>query len=389
MKDTAAAGNEAQNAMDDAIFDKKRLSDGDRLQALDRTGIMDAPPPTSHQRAARLAGRLLKVPVCLVSFVDDKRQYFSAQTGLDAPLSETRMTPLSHSLCQHVVTSEETLVVDDTRKNPMVCGNGAVQDMNVIAYLGAPIRSPEGYVLGSFCAIDTKPRKWSEDDIAHMRDFAAMIESDLRLRETLEERDIVLQEMNHRVKNLFTIVNSILRMERRAHDTAEELAESVGNRLKALSDAQQMIVPVIHARQSEGATTTLDALTRKLLSPHGGDHDTRILIRGDHVPVGPKAAVYLALALHELATNAAKYGGLSQDGGKLLVEWSRSEGDVVVMTWEETGLAWDRQSPKRSGFGSRLLSIAVEGQLAGEIETEIATDRFTRTLRMPAARLQH
>ncbi len=389
MKDTPDAGFEVQDTMDSTFSGDSRLKDRERLQALERTGIMDAAPPSSHMRAARLAGRLLKVPVSLVSFVDDTRQYFSAQTGLDSPLSETRTTPLSHSLCQHVVTAEDALVVEDARENPLVCSNGAVTDMNVIAYLGVPIRSPDGYVLGSFCAIDKKPRKWTEDDVSHMRDFAAMIESDLRLRETLEERDIVLQEMNHRIKNLFTIINSILRMERRSHDTAEALAESVGNRLKALADAQQMIVPVIHARQSEGATTTLDALTRKLLSPHGSAHDTRIVIRGDHVPVGPKAAVYLALALHELATNAAKYGGLSQDGGNLSITWSRSDDNTVVMIWEETGLTWEREKPTRSGFGSRLLSIAVEGQLAGQIETEVSVERFVRTLRMPASRLQY
>lgn len=374
--------------MDKTTFENNKLYDPERLQALERSGVMGGEPPSSHQRAVRLAARLLDVPVSLVSFVDGSRQYFSGQTGLDAPLSETRTTPLSHSLCQHVVSSEEPLIVPDARDNPLVCNNGAVRDMNVAAYLGVPIRSPEGHVLGSFCAIDMQPRDWSDDDLAHMRDFAAIIESDLRLRETLEERDIVLQEMHHRVKNLFTIINSILRMERRAHDSAEALAESFGERLRALADTQEMIVPVIRARQSEGVTTTMDVLLNKLLAPHGGPQHEQITIRGDHVPVGPKAAVYLALALHELATNAAKYGGLSRDEGVVSVQWRIEDDDQVVLHWEETGLSWETDPPERTGFGSRLLAIAVEGQLAGEIETRVSADRFSRILRMPMSRLQ-
>ncbi|GGF80332.1 Two-component sensor histidine kinase, contains HisKA and HATPase domains [Mameliella alba] len=383
MKDTPEFRTEVQE-----VTHQDRLRDPERLQALERTGLMDSPAPGAHQRAARIAARLMDVPVSLVSFVDDERQFFSAQTGITGEAAEQRGTPLSHSFCQYVVSSEEPLVVPDAEADSLVCDNSAVQDLNVRAYLGVPIRSPDGHVLGSFCVIDDKPRDWTSDDIAKMRDIADMIESDLRLRETLEERDIVMQEMTHRVKNLFTVINSILRMERNAHETADELAESVGARLKALSDAHEMIVPVVNVRRSEGATTTLDALTHKLLAPHGSEHETRITIQGEHVPVGPKAAVYLTLALHELATNAAKYGGLSTDGGQLAVKWNRTDSDDVAISWEETGLSWDTEARPRSGFGSRLLSIAVEGQLAGEMATQIEAGMFRRRLQIPLTSLQ-
>ncbi|WP_417210681.1 HWE histidine kinase domain-containing protein [Antarctobacter sp.] len=366
----------------------RRLKDIERLQALARSGLMDGPGPGAHQRAARLAARLLDVPVSLVTFVDDVRQYFSAHVGLEGDVACESGTALSHSMCQFVVKTHEPLIVTDARQDARVSDNGAVRDMGVVAYLGVPIRSPDGHVLGSFCVIDRKPRDWHDDDVAHMVDLAAMIESDLRLRETLEERDIILQEMSHRVKNLFTIINSMLRMERSAHDSSEALAESMGARLKALSDAHEMIVPVVNARRSTGATTTLDALTRKLLAPHGAKNGTRITISGEHVPIGAKAAVYLTLALHELATNAAKYGGLSTDGGRLSISWHLTEDDTVEVCWEETGVDWDTDATPRTGFGARLLSIAVESQLAGEIKTRIDAGRFQRKLCIPLQRLQ-
>ncbi|WP_089278002.1 GAF domain-containing protein [Antarctobacter heliothermus] len=383
MKDSPTIGLKGDARMDDG-----RLGDAERLKALARTGLMDGPGPGAHQRAARIAARLLDVPVSLVSFVDDTRQYFSAHVGLEGDVARESGSGLSHSLCQYVVKSQEPLIVTDARHDPRVCENGAVRDLGVVAYLGVPIRSPDGHVLGSFCVIDRKPRNWSEDDVEHMLDMAAMIESDIRLRETLEERDIILQEMSHRVRNLFTIINSMLRMERRTHDTADELAESMGARLKALSDAHEMIVPVVNARRTTGATTTLDALTRKLLAPHGAESETRISISGEHVPIGAKAAVYLTLALHELATNAAKYGGLSADGGRLAITWRQTDDDMVEINWEETGIDWKANAEPRTGFGARLLSIAVEGQLAGEIKTQIDSGRFQRKLHIPLQRLQ-
>ena len=382
MKQTREASDEVRETMGN-----ERLTDPERLRALDRMSIMDSPQTSAHQRAARLGARLLAVPVSLVSFVDASRQFFSAQTGLTGEPAEKRQTALSHSFCQHVVKNAEPLIVRDARKDPLLCDNAAVRDLNVVAYLGVPIRSPDGHVLGSFCAIDRVPRDWTEDDLAVMQDVAEIVESDLRLRETLEERDIVLQEMRHRVKNLFTIINSIMRMERTAHDTADALADSLGARFKALSDAHEMIVPVIHAGRSEGATTTLDALLRKLLAPHGNLRDSRISMDGDEVPVGAKAAVYLTLALHELATNSAKYGGLSSDDGRLSVHWHTTDEDQVEICWEETGQRWDTDASPLSGFGSRLLLIAIEGQLAGRIDTRIEPDRFVRTLHLPLARL--
>lgn len=383
MKDNSESATEGYT-----VIDSDRLNEPQRLEALRRMGLMDGLPADAQERAVRLASRLLDVPVSLVSFVDDQRQSFAAQTGLTGAAAKERGTPLSHSICQHVVRSEAPLVVPDARKDPLLRDNGAVRELEVIAYLGVPIRSPEGHVLGSFCAIDSQPRDWKPEDVAHLRDIAEMIESDLRLRDALEERDIVVQEMTHRVKNLFTIVNSILRMERSAHDSAAGLAASLGARLKALSDAHEMIVPLVNAHHSHGTTTTLDALTHKLLAPYDTVDEARVTIGGAAVEIGPKAAVYLTLALHELATNAAKYGGLAVDGGVLNVSWEESGEDTLILHWEERGLApADRPDPA-PGFGSRLLSVAIEGQLAGRMETEIAEGRFLRRLHIPLARLR-
>lgn len=96
------------------------------------------------------------------------------------PWSVSRQTPLTHSFCQHVVVSEGPLRVEDARRDPRVCTSAAIGDLNVIAYLGTPIRAASGHILGSLCAIDTSPREWTADDETTLADVAVLVEEQIR-----------------------------------------------------------------------------------------------------------------------------------------------------------------------------------------------------------------
>ncbi|TFF17227.1 GAF domain-containing protein [Jiella endophytica] len=161
------------------------LSDQDRLQALQRSGLMDSAPEEVFDRTVSLASRLLKAPVSLLSLVDTERQFFKAQTGLAGSAAEARETPLSHSFCQHVVQQNAPLRVSDARTDPRVKDNLAIRDLNVVAYLGVPVRAPGGEVLGSLCAIMPEPREWTDDDLTNLTDIALLVESEIALRESL------------------------------------------------------------------------------------------------------------------------------------------------------------------------------------------------------------
>ncbi|MBV2358405.1 GAF domain-containing protein [Thalassococcus sp. CAU 1522] len=352
-----------------------------RLAALDQAEVMDAEADPDFDRAVRLAGRLLGVPVSLVSFVDAHRQFFGAQQGLSGWACDNRGTPLSHSFCQHVVARSEPLIVEDARKHPLVRENKAVSDLSVIAYLGVPIRGPDGEVLGSFCAIDHKPRAWTAEDVAAMQDICASLETTLRLRDAIAESELIVQELNHRVKNLFTLTNGILRMERAAHDSAEALATSVSGRIQALAEAHALLVPVAHAATRDGAATTLGDLLGRLIQPHLMANRDRVALSGDPVELGPRSAVYAALAFHELVTNAAKYGALSEPEGHLRVQW-RIADDAVRIAWDETVQKTSSAPPAKGGFGSRLLEISLERQLRGTIENTVSPGRFSYTINL-------
>src|SRR3954447_8423371 len=116
-----------------------------RLAALTAEGLLDGGPEPIFDRFARVASHAAHTPVALVSLVTEDRQYFAGMWGVVQPWADARETPLSHSFCQHVVANEAPLVVSDARKDPILCSNLAIVDLDVVAYAGYPIVTPEGH----------------------------------------------------------------------------------------------------------------------------------------------------------------------------------------------------------------------------------------------------
>lgn len=162
-------------------MDLSPLVNPKRLRVLQETSLMDSLPEPVFDRFVRLASRITDAPTALVSLVDERRQFFKAQTGLPEPWASRRETPLTHSFCKFVVATGEPLVVESAREHPWVKDNLAIEDIGVEAYLGAPI-TLEGEALGSLCVIDATPRKWSEEDQQAMRDLADAVSTELKLR---------------------------------------------------------------------------------------------------------------------------------------------------------------------------------------------------------------
>ena len=173
-----------------------RLDDPNRLNRIDQIGFGDGAHGTSESldRLTRLASRLLGAPVSLVSIVREDRQVFASQAGLSEPWATRGETPLTHSFCQHAVTSGEPLVIADARGEALVRENLAVPDLGVVAYAGVPLEVG-GECVGSFCAIDSSPRAWSSEDLALLGDLAAAATTELELRWAVADRQAAYERM--------------------------------------------------------------------------------------------------------------------------------------------------------------------------------------------------
>jgi serine phosphatase RsbU (regulator of sigma subunit) len=157
------------------------LSSPARLEALRKAGLSSG-TDEGMERFARLVAGRLRVPVALVSLVEANRQVFPGLVGLAEPWATRRQTPLSHSLCQHVVATGHPLVLADARSDDRTCTSLAIGDLGVVAYAGMPLTDSDGHVLGSLCAIDTELREWSARELADLADLAAACSTELRLR---------------------------------------------------------------------------------------------------------------------------------------------------------------------------------------------------------------
>ena len=158
------------------------VRDPARLAAVRRTGLLDTPSEPEFDRLTRLAARLLRVPVALVSLVDAERQVLKSCYGLAGELAARGETPVAHSVCRLVVAAREPVVIEDARVDPPLRDNPLVRELRMVAYAGVPLVTAAGQALGAFCVIDTRPRRWRADQIELLTTLAAAVVAEVELR---------------------------------------------------------------------------------------------------------------------------------------------------------------------------------------------------------------
>lgn len=146
---------------------------------------LPAQPDPTFDRIAEVVRTVIGVPVALVSLVHREGQVFPGAAGLPARYNTSRTTPLSHSFCQHVVRTRTPLVITDAREHPVLATNLAIRDLNVVAYAGVPLLDLDGNPVGSLCAIDDKPRRWTVTELGLLDDLATACSTELQLRTSI------------------------------------------------------------------------------------------------------------------------------------------------------------------------------------------------------------
>jgi len=213
---------------------------------------------------------------------------------------------------------------------------------------------------------------------------------DITKRQLARERErLLLRETNHRLKNLFATINGMINLSVRSAQTPQQLADALRGRLAALLRAKELVRPgIMGTEHAVSERTTVDALVRTILQPYDDDISSeRISASGPDVAVGVTAVTSLALALHESATNAVKYGALSDPNGAICIKWE-THGDDFRLEWEETGGPLIAVPPKADGFGSTLTERSVTNQLGGKIEYDWRQTGLKLRVTVPLERLR-
>lgn len=194
------------------------------------------------------------------------------------------------------------------------------------------------------------------------------------LREQNSIRNSLTRELNHRVKNTLANVLSIIALTRRRAETLDEFVDGIDGRIRALSATHDLLT------QSEWGTTPIADVVGTELAPYKGNGEV-LSVEGPPVELAPGDALSLGLAIHELATNAAKYGALGHIGGRVSVKWSREDG-VVRIVWQESGGPPVATQRKR-GFGTDLIEKIVAHELNNPVELDFAPDGVRCVITVP------
>ena len=286
-----------------------------------------------------MAARLLGVPVCLVSLVDENRQVFVGACGLPPAIDAVRETPLSHSFCKHAVRDRQPLIIRDALQDPRFAENGAVKDLGVIAYLGFPLHAPDGEILGAFCVIDSKPRDWTDDDLGLVRDFTAIVAEQIELhinkRAERSSLDVLIHDLKSPLAGIRMVANLL-----RERDS--EIAEGLRPLIGALGESTDSALGLVESlarrdRRSAGVCPDLNSVLANLVVRHqatAGEKGLTLDYR-NHSSTLPLAVAEWVIeqVAENLLTNAIKF---TPAGGTIRLS-VRDKGDHGVFEVADDG----------------------------------------------------
>lgn len=295
----------------------------DRL-SIKELGLLDRLDEASFTHLTELASNILKVPVSLVSIIDKQndRQFFKSIKGLQEPWLSRGETPLSHSFCQHVAHDDAPLIVENAPEFDRVKDNLAIPDLGVIAYLGVPIHDPQGRAIGALCAIDSDPKKWTDEDLKTLEKLALCVDDAIRLRSALKSSEAMREEqsdftyaMSHDIKapifTLKTLLNELGPLFE--EDNSEEHALFLEKALQTTDRMEQKTTDILKyaymgRERNELERIDLNQIASEVIADLSG-----IIQSSDaHITIGELPTIvangyYMRLLFQNILSNALKF----------------------------------------------------------------------------------
>ncbi|UHC19433.1 GAF domain-containing protein [Methylobacterium currus] len=351
------------------------LALGDDLRDLTTVGAMT-------QAAAEIVGRTLGATragfgriVGEVEFIDIEQDWTAP--GQVSIAGRHRFDDYG-DLRAHLARGEP-LVIDDVTTDPRTKdAPGPMQAIGIGALINMPVRE-RGRAVAVFIVHDVQPRVWTAEELAFLRNVADRVEVGVARVRAEELQAVLNKELAHRLKNTLAIVQSIATQTLRGV-SERDLVEAFERRVLALSRAHDVLI------QKSWSAAKLRAVMESVLSMQT-DLD-RFALEGPDMDISPQAALSLSLLLHELATNALKYGALSAQSGMVRVSWRIGGGaaPTLVLDWTETGGPAVMPPRNKGGFGSRLIRMGLLG--TREADLDFKPTGLRAEFRAPLAEVQ-
>ena len=274
----------------------------------------------------------------------------------------------------------ETIAIVDARDDERVRDPASLEAIGSRALVNVPLVE-HGRLRAVLFVSDDRPRDWTESELAFVRGVFDRTYAAIDRARAVEERELMNQELAHRMKNVLTIARVVATQSLRHARTLEEGHQLVGARLAALGRAQDMLT-----REDRDAVDIRSAI-EDAMRPHVGADDPRLTLDGPRVVLSPQQVLGLSLAVHELATNAGKYGALASDTGRVDIGWSLDAADAFELEWREHGTPGARPEPvarggsRPKGFGSTILERVVGSYFNGHSALDLKPEGAVFSIR--------
>ena len=314
--------------------------------------------PVGHAFMVTEAGELIPT---MLWHLGDGDGYEALRTATE----ELRLSP-GAGLPGRILASGQPQWIADVDEDAGFLRARAAREMGVKAAFGFPVKS-EGSVIAVLEFFSRERADPNPELMTLVRTIGEQAGRVLERKKFDERQRLLLDELNHRVKNTLATVQSIARASARDAPSVADFQATFDARVAALASAHDLLTTT----SWEGAS--LADVVRRTLAPYS-NREGVVIVEGPPVRLDPNAAVTVHMGLHEMATNAAKYGALSVDSGRLEVAWRVLHGGdrQLQFDWRESGVP-DLRSPGREGFGTRLIK-AVGRELDARLEPLPAAD---------------
>jgi two-component sensor histidine kinase len=258
-----------------------------------------------------------------------------------------------------------------------------------------PLYVAHGQPLGTLWIVSEREGDFDSGHARIMRELAsfagialAMVQDKQRLQDAVKQQEMLTAEMSHRVKNLFSIVDAMIHVSKRSATSAADMATILSGRLHALAAAHALVRRSFSSELNRllPPTASLSAVNSAILKPYEAADAERFVTTGPEVSLGNQATTSIALVFHELATNAAKYGALSRDEGRVSVSWGQ-ENTTLALEWRESGGPVIVTEPVQQGFGSTLARNTIMRQLGGKLTFDWQAQGLVAEFVVPLAKL--
>lgn len=259
-----------------------------------------------------------------------------------------------------------------------------------------PLAVGDGEQLGTLWVVADAKDHFDSGDAQAVNDLAVFVGTALLVRKreeqsrrALEEQETVAQEMSHRLKNMFAVTDGMIRGSARNAESPAAMATALSGRLHALASAHSLVRRKVSDSSAISDQKDLGDLIRAVVSAHepaSGRRASPVHIEGPAFSCSDHACSGLALIIHELATNAVKYGALKGSKGRITITW-KTIGPMLHLEWSEKGGPVIKSAPTRSGFGSILAQRTVKGQFGGVLSRNWRLHGLSITMTLSIARL--